>query len=651
MAKTMCMLAWMGLLFLSWPAGRDARLFGQEDASGAPCPAAKPKLLVAGRAAPSEKEYLALVAREKQNVARDMSAQGMRTLERTLVAAPRAAAGADLGLIFLSINDVSAAVYATAISAWRDPVDALTANNLGAALKVARAYDSAFSVLLYANARRHDSPVILTNLGNVAFALGDGKAAGEYYRQALAARADHPAALTGLGHLALCRGDKAGAERYFRKAMNQMYLPAARAGIEKTRSAGDSEPGNAKPGSAGAQPGAAQNKPISHPSGKGGGKGISLPDPPVSSSARGMALRVDDIARLAEDGRKQLDDLGQQIAAISSAMAGKAGAASSPSGSRIVLRNPNDKEAFVLDDTWRIFDARIWERTDRLLGRITDLMIRTQDRQMAILQQESAELAACGSNEACYRAAELKACRANHALAREAHAQFFPVWQELWQGTHTDLSDYHAFTTPWLQDIHDVQANRFYNITRQMVVLSQATSLYSLAQSEAQLMAQLTEGECTAFEEKREAWVPRPLKEWPDDPTKCRSGTMSMKLIIATLEGDCDKLSIEFGAGAFVSGEYRWGKTSAEDQVTLWGGLGQTVGAGPVSVSGKIGPYVTVQLGGDGSQLVDYGVKDEAGLSVQLGPARLDAAAEARLGAETGLNVDYSATPKLGAEI
>lgn len=651
MAKTLCILLFIALILLAWPAGVAAQLSGQEDASGAPCPAEKPKLIVAGRAAPSEKEYLALVAREKQKISRDMSAQGIRTLERALIAAPRAAAGADLGLLFLSINDVSAAVYATAISAWRDPADALTANNLGAALKVARAYDSAFSVLLYANARLHDSPVILTNLGNVAFALGDGKAAGEFYRQALAASPDHPAALTGLGHLALCRGDKAGAARCFRKAMDQMYLPAARAGLEKTRGGGDNEEGNAKPGSARVQPDEAQNKPISHPSGKGGGKGISLPDPPVSSSARGMALRLDDIGRLAEDGQKQLADLGRQIAAASSAMAGTGGAGSSPSGARIVLRNSNEKEIFVLDDTWRIFDARIWERTDRLLGKITDLMIRTQDRQMAILQQESAEIAACGGNDACFRAAELKACRAYHALAMEAHAQFFPIWQDLWQGTHTDLSDYHTFTTPWLQDIHDVQANRFYNITRQMYVLGQATSLYCIAQSEAGLMAQLTERDCTAFEEKREVWVPRPLKEWPDDPMKCRSGTMSMKLIIATLEGDCDKLSVEFGSGVFVSGEYRWGSTGSEDQVTLWGGLGQTVGVGPVSVSGKIGPYVTFQLSGDSSKLVDYGVKDEAGLSVELGPARVDAAAEARLGAETGLNVDYSATPKLGAEI
>ena len=626
----------------------------QEDVSGLSCPAAKPKVSYAGRAAPTEKEYLALVIREQQKAARDMSADGIRTLERNLFTAPRAAAGADAGLIFLSINDVSAAVYATAISAKRDPADALTANNLGSVLKVARAYDSAFAVLSYANALQPGSPIVLTNLGNVAFALGDGKTAGDFYQQALAARADHPAALTGLGNLALCRGDEAAAARYFRKAMNEMYLPAARAGLQETRNSDDSKTGEGKPGSPGSRSrqSEGQNTPIRHPAGKGGGKGISLPDPPISGSARETGRRLDDFQLLVQEGGKQLEDLGQQAAAASSAMASEAAAGSGSSGSRLVLRNPYDKEAFVLDDLWRIFDARIFERSERLMAKFNEVMAGAQERQMAIMKQLEADIAACGSNDdRCIKAAELKACRASHALASQVHGRFLPIWQELWQGTHKDLSDYHAFSTPWLKDIHDARANQIYNMSRQSYILGQATSLYALAASEATLMAQLTEEDCVAFEEKSEAWVPRPLKVWPDDPMKCRSGTMFINVGIAKVEGNCDMLKVEFSAGAFVSGEYRWGKTSAEDQVTLWGGLGQNIPLGPANLTGKIGPYVTYELGNDSVKMVDYGVKDEAGLSANLGPATAEAKASARFGAETGLTVDYTTRAKVGVKI
>jgi Flp pilus assembly protein TadD len=644
--------AWTSLFLLAWPAISAAQFPGQEDAGGVSCPPAKPRVSVAGRAAPTEKEYLALVAREQQKAARDMSTDGMRTIDRTVLAAPRAAAGADLGLIFLSINDVSAAVYATTISAKRDPADALTANNLGSALKVARAYDSACAVLLYANARQPDSPIVLTNLGNVAFALGDGHTAEDFYRQALAARPDHPAALTGLGSLALCRGDEAGAARYFRKASSDMYLPAARAGLEELRSGGESETGEGKPGSPRSQPSAAQNTPISHPAGKGGGQGISLPDPPISGSARQTGRRLDDFERLVQEGQTQIDDLSQRVEALSTAIAGEAAAASGPSGARrLVLRNPYDKEAFVLDDLWRIFDARIAERSGRLLPKGSELLARTQERQVAIMQQLAAEIAACGDNDRCIKAAELKACRARHALASQTHGEFRSIWQELWQGTHKDLSDYHAFTTPWLQDVHGATANQLYNINRQMYILSQATALYALAQGEAQLTAELTEEDCTAFEEKGEVWDSRPLKVWPDDPMKCRSGTLYISVVFATVEGDCDKLEVEFAAGVFVSGEYRWGNTASEDQVTLWGGLGGTLGAGPVKGTAKIGAYVTYQLSGESAKMVDCGVKDAAGVSLKLGPAKVEAAAEARFSAETGPTVDYSLRPKVGVGI
>jgi len=656
MATPRRVAGWTMSFVLAWPLVGAAQFPSSEDVSGVPCPPAKPSVSAAGRPVATEREYVALVSREQLKALSDMSAEGARTIDRAVRASAQKSDGAELGLIFLSINDVSAAIYAITISATRDPADAITANNLGAAFKVARAYESALAVLLYADALQPDSPIILTNLGNVAFALGDGETAGRHYRAALDALPDHPPALTGLGSLALCQGDKDGAERYFHKALSDMYLPAARAGLSEARSTSADEPGEAgdpEPGAAGAHQGASQPSftPIEHPAGKGGGQGISLPDPPISPSARETGRRLDDFGQLVEDGQTQILDLGEQIqtATTSMSFAAMAGASAS-SGGGLVLSNPYDKEAFVLDDLWRLFDGRISARSERLVSKVIEAIDQGQVRLETINERMGAEMAAC-TDDPCFRAAELKACRAREGLATQVHGQFLPIWQELWQGTHQDLSDYQAFSTPWLQDVHDVSANRFYNITRQMYILGQASSQYALSQSEAGLMAQLTYEDCTIWETKTEPWVPRPLKAWPDDPMKCRTPTLHISVVFAKVEGDCDKFKVEFAAGVFASGEYRWGKTSSEDQVTLWGGVGVNVGAGGVSAGGKIGPYVTYQVGGDSTKMVDYGVKDEASVSATLGPAAVEGKATARFSAETGVTVDYSVRGKLGGKI
>ena len=69
--------------------------------------------------------------------------------------------GADLGAIFQGLGAGLAAVYATAWSAKKNPDDALTANNLGVALKDMGDYRRAMAVLLYADRLQPGAPLIL----------------------------------------------------------------------------------------------------------------------------------------------------------------------------------------------------------------------------------------------------------------------------------------------------------------------------------------------------------------------------------------------------------------------------------------------------------------------------------------------------------
>jgi hypothetical protein len=100
--------------------------------------------------APSRSEYLKLVEALFSEYGKKTSryrSQIDTVLQRTTADGD----GSNLGALFEGLGAGDAAVYTTAWSAKKNPDDALTANNLGVALKDMGDYRRAMSVLLYAD--------------------------------------------------------------------------------------------------------------------------------------------------------------------------------------------------------------------------------------------------------------------------------------------------------------------------------------------------------------------------------------------------------------------------------------------------------------------------------------------------------------------
>ncbi|HBK59263.1 MAG TPA: hypothetical protein DDZ84_00520, partial [Firmicutes bacterium] len=80
-------------------------------------------------------------------------------------------------------------------------------NNFGAMLRLIGKLRDSITVLLAARELEPRSPMILTNLANSVYELGDSYAAETMYNEALMATGDFGPALTGLGNIYMDRKD------------------------------------------------------------------------------------------------------------------------------------------------------------------------------------------------------------------------------------------------------------------------------------------------------------------------------------------------------------------------------------------------------------------------------------------------------------
>ncbi len=96
-------------------------------------------------------------------------------------------------------NDHNMACVYLATAVKKFPSDTLCINNFGGYLRIIDSIDTSIPVLLYANKLFSESPVILTQLGNSFFELGDFVKAESYYKEAIKNNPDF-----GQAHSALC---------------------------------------------------------------------------------------------------------------------------------------------------------------------------------------------------------------------------------------------------------------------------------------------------------------------------------------------------------------------------------------------------------------------------------------------------------------
>lgn len=595
-----------------------------------PCPTPRVEAALSGVKPPTKEAYVQRLARLQATYGARLDQQARLKLDAELRAAARPSYGSDLGALFLVARSGSAAVYATLDAASKDPQDPVTASNLGVALKGMRDYSNALLVLLYADQLKPRNPLTLTNLAWVQAYMGDVTTAAATFQQVLQVDPANAAAPTGLGLLAQCRGDHVSAARYFRQALSKRYFPVAAAGWRSATASNDGTAGDS----------GASDPPISHPAGKGGGKGLTLPEPPETTSAGQMAYDLDRYADYAQRG--QTEALGVMQAWTSTGLIPQIGTPASR-GPGLYQRVP-DKERFILGELQVMFARRAEkaaEPLEQLRAQESDhVKLRWEEIQEELLR----DLAACGDNSECLEQAERNACRARRTLGDQVFAKFRPLWQQYVADLRTTLTDYNAFATPWIQDVHDPKMNRAQNLLRESTIRNADVAMRMSLFNWSQLMATVYTG-CPEIEPA----VPKPtgeLKAWPDDPTQCRTPSVSIQMVIASFEGNCEAMKLTFGEGLFVSGEYKFGEDGAEDQITLFGGAGVAGKLGAVGAEGKIGPYVTFS----GGKMVDSGLKDTASASLTVGPVTGSVGGEARISTETGVEGEVSVDMTVGVE-
>ena len=653
----------------------------QLPSSGTACPTAKPKTLVAGVAVPTKAQYADLADKERQRATLSMKGPNASAMFTSFYGASDPAAGADAGLIYLSVGDIKAAVFTTAISAKRDPANAMTANNLGAVLQSDGALASALQALLYANALQPKHQLFLTNLGNTAFALGDSSAARRFYNGALEAAPGHSGALTGLGNLALCAGDAKGAERLFRLAMKDMFSPGARAGAEAASTViGDdlpAQPGGGAPGNAkGAGRRAAGLEPFEPPGGRGGAVPIFIADPPILGDLKQTAKHAPEAERMSEEAQTRLGAIGQEMATVFKA----AGRERAEPG---VIPNRNEKEVYFLDDLRRIYAARIERRNSTMMDLdIADGVIARASRKLGELgQQMVPEIIGCSYNEGCIKKVELKYCKLQQSLYVDTHQRFVSQWNAYWTGTVSDLLAYDGVAQPWLEQMNDATAFTAQDLVRRNFILTHVAAGYGLAAGEAGMMANAVELDCAQFEDLPDTWQARQLKlEAAKKGPGCPKGkSLSISFSAVKFDLSCDKVKVEVknnylptgpklspldvGYGGFASLEYKFGKNGKSDRVTIFaggyaegGGSGLAEGQSSVKGSLRAGAYGSFDLG-DPPSAFDVGLRGEATVShenqlLKEPGGEVTKSSEVKttvqLGVESGLTVDFSTASKIG---
>jgi Flp pilus assembly protein TadD len=590
---------------------------GQPDDSGGPtATGGGDPCRVGGHAivaqAATKDTYVAMAAAAQKTWSAKLPADGRAKLESVVSQAKSPTFGGDFALMLIAHGSGSAAVVSAAIAAQKKPDDAITANNLGVALRGMKDYGRATIALSYARSLAPDSPLVLSNLGWLAMSQGDANAAGTFFQGALSKDAELATALAGKALILQCAKKSAQALPLFRASMKAGYSRLAEAGVNSAEESLKNE--KAKPQS----PSPATYGPA------GGGEPPAWRDPVMPETAQRMALAMSSDPSQMMRYEEYWTELVTRYAAESgaAAMAPKRGSAVTGNARHLVFAREYDKERFVLDDIRRIMARSIIDGPFDRAGK----------------ELERFKLAngciACPGPPRKYDCKQLRA--RVESLYPGVRSKELAEWTEM----RKMFADLYRFSQPWIARIHDPAMAAAEKAAMDEVIISNGAAFASiLAAIGGEVEAAWTRGDDC---ERPSAPAPpklQLLKKYKIDPEECKSGETHMNFTVVNLNADCDKMTLDIGEGVLVSGEYKFGKDWPDDQITIFAGAGGNAGLGPLSASAKTGAFITMQNG----DIIDYGNQSSVGISAGYGPGSVVVEAGVRIAAASGLDMSIDA--------
>lgn len=519
-------------------------------------------------------------------------------LDRLLESTDKPTDGSDLGGMFMITGAGSASVYVTAWSAGQNPDDLLTANNLGVALKDMGELSLSLRVLIYGLSLNPNSSLIYCNLGWVNWEAGNAQKAAEQFEKALAIDPDMVSANLGLGLSLNSMNKDAEAQEYLHNALKKRHSAMGMVIYQQSN--------NDRP--------LAEEKSIN--------AGLDLPELPIHEDPQNMALERASFENYANELNSRAGTLSNRLIELSDVIRNQQERTMQDPDNSLVYQRDFATEIMHFEDIMvllfgepsahgqALYDCSdLRESSSEII--VSDINPRTLENadqaieKMKELEPLFEELARCGGNELCEAKVQQKIDLLLNEVENYGYAECKLLKQQLdlqlidmgmcnrmMSETLNDaVDDFYAFTDPILEKIYAPSLNEFYNVYREVIVLTKYEMMTRALINMSEISAQYRELECV--DPGPPDIKPAKIK---DKLTKKKEGDcilgdgIKFGISIISFELTCTHVQISGGKGLLGSMK----RDFATKETTLWIGAGAKVDAVVASGEASVGVEITI---------------------------------------------------------
>jgi len=506
--------------------------------------------------------------------------------EVTTAAAAIAAPGAS--------REIPVVLAARAVIAM--PALPLAVNNFGAMLRLMGRLRDSVTVLLAAKKLDPQSPMVLTNLANSMYELGDSYAAESFYNEALMTAGNFGPALTGLGNIYMERKDYRRALDVMLRGAQMGFCGAVKSACSEAMAGEYGDPGSIPP-----LPPPWQGGIKTAPAAPGGGAGaqstFTVPQIADWSSIATVAGYMSvgfrqveaEIRREISAGTAQLQQLAAEIRRVS------------------VQRRSAGSALCTISFENQVFHLRLIEEhfkaiAGRAMARALDEM--RQDEAWSDWEEigeRYVQRVEAAKTDPEIEAAHAAFCKEASAFAQAQFAKNKGIWTQLYSETASAVEDYWAFSQNVLDSIYDPLVYKREEINRRMSTYGMLAQIAGTGGLLAELPA--IHSRCSRCGGTGRAVSESGSTNAPESSDKCPfKGGRKFALSLGPVEYKVDCSTVEVGFALIASGSLKW--NFKEKRVTsVFVGVGGQMGAGPLSLGTKWGTQLTFDRDGSVSDI------------------------------------------------
>ena len=520
-------------------------------------------------------------------------------------------------------NDHNVACVYLAMAVKELPADTLSVNNFGAYLRIIDSTKISVPVLLYANKLFSGSPVILTQLGNSYFELGDFVKAESYYKEAQKINPNF-----GPAHTSLC--DLYISQKRLKEAMVELFKGVKGMGYP---SAADKY--------------ASLKQAINDNAGSEGQEDASggMPVDELKDAVQPFTYDVTEFGHVkmpAFPDCHSVEDWtiggGYASAAMSygkfmnayMAFVGRMVAAHQeqdpiPEGA---IRRNYEQERFMIDsmiDLFKIISDREVKKYKKTIDKITQQAYDANQLYLKNLQAYTKDLISCAkacpappAGDICNKNCEREFCVKNcpnsnqyNDMDKSAYNAYRSAFSGLVSRQIQNLKDFYAFTQPWADKIESGYWSKIYEFERKSLALGIVGSCYGSYPVAFLPPVSGCAGDCSIYSKPFVA----DINEVDTKDPKGKECEVDSKWVIHLFCCDasltCEYFEVGCTEGASVSVRRNFGKNKS---VSIFAGAGVEAGLGLAGASAKFGGVVV--FGDEGS--IDGGFRGSVSSTFQV---------------------------------